>query len=67
MPLCAADMPQQIEEMPLTDVNLVNIKLLTLRELQLITEKGPGGRQQLNEVFDGPERLLSSLKRQSAI
>eukprot|EP00891_Asterochloris_glomerata_P004539 jgi/Astpho2/4539/Aster-x1258 len=61
------DMPQQIEEMPLTDVNLVNIKLLTLRELQLITEKGPGGRQQLNEVFDGPERLLSSLKRQSAI
>ena len=53
--------------MPLTDVLLINIKLLTLQELKLITEKGAEGRQKLNEAFKGPERLVSSLRRKSVI
>ena len=53
--------------MPLTDVLLVNIKLLTLQELKLITEKGAEGRRKLNELFIGPERLVSSLTRPSVV
>lgn len=51
--------------MPLTDVLLVNIKLLTLPELKLITDAGAEGRRQLSEEFNGPSRLVSSLKRMS--
>ena len=53
--------------MPLTDVLLINIKLLTLQELKLITEKGAEGRRKLNELFTGPDRLVSSLSRPSVI
>jgi len=57
--------PNKVEGMPLTDVLLINIKLLTLQELKLITEKGAEGRQKLNEAFKGPDRLVSSLTRKS--
>lgn len=60
-------MPSKIEGMPLTDVLLVNIKLLTLPELKLITEKGAEGRRRLNDLFMGPERLVSSLTRPSVV
>lgn len=60
-------MPNKIEDMPLTDVLLVNIKLLTLPELKLITEKGAEGRRKLNDMFSGPERLISSLSRASVV
>lgn len=53
--------------MPLTEVKLVNIKLLTLAELKLITDRGAEGRRRLSEVFAGPERLVSSLHRVSAV
>ena len=53
--------------MPLTDVKLVNIKLLTLAELKLITDRGAEGRRRLSELFSGPDRLVSSLHRPSAI
>ena len=53
--------------MPLTDVLLVNIKLLTLPELKLITDQGAEGRKQLSELFSGRNRLVSSLKRQSVV
>jgi hypothetical protein len=53
--------------MPLTDVLLVNIKLLTLQELKLITERGAEGRQRLDKLFVGPDRLLSSLSRPSVV
>ena len=49
--------------MPLTEVLLVNIKLLTLSELRLITDKGTEGRRRLSETFAGPDRLVSSLHR----
>ena len=62
-----AGIPEKIEGMPLTDVLLVNIKLLTLQELKLITEKGAEGRRKLNELFIGPERLVSSLTRPSVV
>ena len=55
--------PPRIENMPLTEVLLVNIKLLTLSELRLITDKGTEGRRQLSEAFAGPDRLVSSLHR----
>lgn len=58
-----AAMPERFEGMPLTDVLLVNIKLLTLTELKLITEKGTEGRRRLNELFSGAPRLVSSAKR----
>ena len=59
--------PSNVEGMPLTDVLLVNIKLLTLQELKLITERGAEGRQRLDRLFTGPERLVSSLSRPSVV
>ena len=53
--------------MPLTDVKLVNIKLITLSELKLITELGAEGRKKLNELFEGPERMVSSLVREPVV
>lgn len=57
--------PSSLEGMPLTDVLFVNIKLLTLQELKLITERGAEGRQKLDQLFVGSTRLLSSLSRPS--
>ena len=51
--------------MPLTDVRFVNIKLITLAELKLITERGAEGRRKLAELFEGPTRLVSALARPS--
>lgn len=53
--------------MPLTDVRLVNIKLISVTELKLITDRGAEGRRKLAELFSGPDRLVSSLKRSSAV
>lgn len=55
----------QVEGMPLTDVLLVNIKLLTLPELKLITDHGADGRKQLSDAFSGASRLVSSMHRKS--
>ena len=63
----AAEIPQKIETTPLTEVHVVSIKLLTLKELQLITEQGAAGRQKLDTLFEGPERLVSTLSRSSVI
>lgn len=57
----------QVEGMPLTDVLLVNIKLLTLPELKLITDQGAEGRKKLSEAFTGSSRLVSSMRRKSQI
>ena len=64
---CCTDVPQKIETTPLTEVQVVSIKLLTLKELQLITEQGAAGRQKLDNLFEGPNRLVSSLSRSSVI
>lgn len=53
--------------MPLTDVLLVNIKLLTLQELKLITDKGAEGRRTLDGLFFDESRLVSSLTRSSVV
>jgi hypothetical protein len=54
--------------MPLTDVRLVNIKLIKLDELKLITESGAEGRRQLAVLFSDEEhRLVSSLARPSVL
>ncbi|KAK9811661.1 hypothetical protein WJX72_007914 [[Myrmecia] bisecta] len=62
-----ASVPDKIAGMPLTEVSLVNIKLLTLVELKLITDRGAEGRRKLSELFAGPGRQLSSLHRPSVI
>jgi hypothetical protein len=62
-----ADVPEKIEGMPLTDVRLVNIKLITLSELKLITELGAEGRRKLAELFEGQHRLVSSLTREAVL
>ena len=62
-----AAIPDKIDGMPLTDVLLVNIKLLTLQELKLITDRGAEGRRKLNDLFGGPDRLVSSLLRPSTV
>lgn len=61
--------PDGIDGMPLTDVRLVSIKLITLAELKLITERGAQGRKHLAELFAAhPDTaLLSSLGRASAL
>lgn len=59
--------PEKIEGMPLTDVRLVNIKLLTLAELKLITDKGAEGRKRLSELFSGPSRLVSTTTRDAVL
>lgn len=59
--------PEKIETTPLTEVHVVSIKLLTLKELQLITEQGAAGRQKLDSLFDGSSRLVSSLARPSVV
>jgi hypothetical protein len=54
--------------MPLSEVRLVNIKLIKLSELQLITESGAEGRKKLSQLFSNDQdRLISSLTRQSVI
>ena len=63
----ADDVPERIEGMPLTDVRLVNIKLITLSELKLITELGAEGRQKLAELFQEQEKLVSSLGREPVV
>ena len=60
-------MPDRFEGMPLTDVLLVNIKLLQLSELKLITERGTEGRRRLSEAFTGSARLLSSTDRAAVL
>ena len=65
--VCNAGVPDRFEGMPLTDVLLVNIKLLTLKELKLITEKGTEGRRRLSEAFAGSARLVSSATRASVL
>jgi hypothetical protein len=67
VPYAEAMIPSTIEGMPLTDVLFVNIKLLTLQELELITNNGAEGRIKLDSLFTGPTRLLSSLTRPSVI
>ncbi|GAB4821718.1 hypothetical protein N2152v2_008764 [Parachlorella kessleri] len=57
----------KIDGMPLTDVRLVNIKLISLPELKLITDRGAEGRRKLAELFNDDYRLVSSLKRPSAL
>lgn len=59
--------PERVEGMPLTDVLLVNIKLLTLPELKLITEQGAEGRNHLAEIFKGKSQLVSSMTRASQL
>jgi hypothetical protein len=59
--------PDRIPSMPLTDVLLVNVKLLTLGELGLITERGAQGRAALDAAFRGAGRLVSSLTRPSVV
>lgn len=53
--------------MPLTEVKLVNIKLLDLEELKIITESGAAGRKRLSDLFTGHDRLVSSLQRPSVV
>eukprot|EP00884_Botryococcus_braunii_P007777 jgi/Botrbrau1/16/Bobra.0022s0013.1 len=59
--------PTSLEGMPISDVLFVNIKLLTLQELQIITDRGAEGRQKLDSLFTGSTRLLSSLTRPSVV
>ena len=59
--------PDRIPGMPLTDVLLVNVKLLTLGELGLITERGAAGRAALDQAFRGAGRLVSSLARPGVV
>lgn len=59
-----AGIPAFVPGMPLTDVKLVNIKLIALSELKLITDRGAQGRKRLAELFSaGAHPLLSSLER----
>lgn len=53
--------------MPLTEVRLVNIKLITLAELKLITDRGAEGRRKLSELLQGESRLVSSINRSSVL
>ena len=62
-----AGIPGKIETTPLTEVHVVSIKLLTLKELQLITEQGAAGRNKLDSLFEGSSRLVSSLSRPSVV
>ncbi len=60
--------PAFIPNMPLTDVRLVNIKLISLAELKLITDRGAHGRRRLAELFAAqPGALISSLERPSVL
>ncbi|KAL6767646.1 hypothetical protein ACKKBF_B36065 [Auxenochlorella protothecoides x Auxenochlorella symbiontica] len=60
--------PAFIPNMPLTDVRLVNIKLISLAELKLITDRGAHGRRRLAELFAAqPGALVSSLERPSVL
>lgn len=66
LPGCAG-VPERFEGMPLTDVLLVNIKLLMLSELKLITQKGTEGRRRLSDAFTEPARLVSSTRRTAVL
>lgn len=66
-PAVAGGVPEKIDAMPLTDVRLVNIKLISVTELKLITDRGAEGRRKLAEMFAGEDRLVSSLRRSSVV
>lgn len=55
--------PKMIDNMPLTDVRLVNVKLIQLQELKLITDLGAEGRTQLARLFPAEDKSISSLHR----
>lgn len=59
--------PKMIDGMPLTDVRLVNVKLIQLQELKLITDLGADGRSQLARLFPTEEKSISSLHRPSVV
>lgn len=59
----APEIPKMLPDMPLTDVRLVNVKLIQLVELQLITELGAEGRKRLSNLFSSNNKLVSSLSR----
>ncbi len=48
-------------------VRLVNIKLISLTELKLITDRGAEGRRKLSELLAGDGRLVSSINREAVI
>lgn len=63
-----AGIPAFVPDMPLTDVRLINIKLITLSELKLITDRGAHGRRRLAELFaQQPGVLASSLDRPAVL
>lgn len=64
----ARPIPAQIEG-PLSPIKLVNLKLLTLEELDFVLERGAEGRAELAERFaaTGEDALGSSLRRASMV
>lgn len=53
--------------LPYVQVRLVNIKLISLTELKLITDRGAEGRRKLSELLAGEGRLVSSINREAVI
>lgn len=54
-------------KLPLSDTKLVSVILLTLKELDFVTEKGSGGRIQLAEKFIDSTGSITSLERVSLV
>lgn len=52
---------------PLSPIQLVNVKLLTLPELDFVASNGASGRQHLASLFTGPSATASSLLRRSLV
>ncbi len=65
--LTGAELPSSIEG-PLSTIRLVNVKLLTLDELEFILEGGASARNDLAARFEQtPDALVSSLHRDSIL
>lgn len=52
---------------PLSPIQLVSVKLLTLPELEFVGSNGASGRQHLASLFTGPNATCSSLLRRSMV
>lgn len=61
--------PSFIENMPLSTVKLVNIKLIQLPELAMIVNRGAEGRAHLSNLFaaNASEKTVSSLVRSPVV
>lgn len=54
-------------KLSLSEISIVNVKLLTLSELKYVVANGEQGRKNLKDLFDKSTKTITNLKRESVV